>query len=285
MATTIKRARLESVDLLRGVIMIIMALDHTRDFFGQPGSPTNLATASAALFFTRWITNICAPVFFLLTGTGAYLSLRKRTKPELSRFLFTRGLWLIFLDLVLFRCLAVQFNFDYHITIITVLWTLGWAMIVLSALVHLPASVVTAFGVVMIATHNLLDSIDSSNPLWSILDSPNVIVNHPGRIVRVVYVLIPWVGVTAAGYGLGQIYSWPSARRKAFLLPLGAGLSATFVVLRGINVYGDPLRWSTQKSAAFTALSFLNTTKYPPSLLYLLMTLGPAWLFLWAVDN
>jgi uncharacterized membrane protein len=109
-------------------------------------------------------------------------------------------------------------------------------------------------------------------------------VNHPGRVVRVIYVLIPWVGVTAAGYGLGQIYSWPSARRKAFLLPLGAGLSATFVVLRGINVYGDPLRWSTQKSAAFTALSFLNTTKYPPSLLYLLMTLGPALLFLWAID-
>ena len=165
-AITVKRARLESVDVVRGVIMIIMALDHTRDFFGVPGSPTNLATASIALFFTRWITNICAPVFFLLTGTGAYLSLRKRTRPELSRFLFTRGLWLIFLDLVLFRCLAVQFNFDYHTTVITVLWALGWAMIALSALVHLPPSLVTTFGVVMIATNNLLDSIRSANPLW-----------------------------------------------------------------------------------------------------------------------
>src|ERR1700722_8312061 len=285
-SVTIKRVRLESIDVVRGVIMILMALDHTRDFFGNSSlNPTDPATTTRPLFFTRWITHFCAPVFFLLTGTGAYLSLRKQTKRELSRFLFTRGLWLIFLELTVTRCLGWQFNFDYHVTMLIVLWALGWAMIVLSALVYLPASVVTTFGVVMIATHNLLDSIDSSNPLWSMLHSPNVIVNHPGRVVRVIYVLIPWVGVTAAGYGLGQIFSWPSARRKAFLLPLGAGLSATFVVLRGINVYGDPLRWSTQKSAAFTALSFLNTTKYPPSLLYLLMTLGPAMVFLWAVDN
>jgi uncharacterized membrane protein len=280
-----KRVRIESIDVVRGVIMILMALDHVRDFFGNSGlNPTDPATTTIPLFFTRWITHFCAPVFFLLTGTGAYLSLRKKTKRELSRFLFTRGLWLIFLELTVTRCLGWQFNFDYHVTMLIVLWALGWAMIVLSVLVYLPASVVTAFGVVMIATHNLLDSIDSSNPLWSILHSPNVILNHPGRVVRVIYVLIPWVGVTAAGYGLGQIYSWPSARRKAFLLPLGAGVSAAFLVLRFVNLYGDPVPWSTQKSAVFTALSFLNTTKYPPSLLYLLMTLGPALLFLWAVD-
>jgi uncharacterized membrane protein len=283
-AVTVKRARLESVDVVRGVIMIIMALDHTRDFFGQPGSPTNLATASVALFFTRWITNICAPVFFLLTGTGAWLSLRKRSKAELSRFLFTRGLWLIFLDLVLFRCFALQFNFDYHTTIITVLWALGWAMIVLSALVHLPPSVVTAFGVIMIATHNLLDSISSTNPIWSILHSPNVIFATPGHIVRVAYPLIPWVGVTAAGYGLGQIYAWEPTRRRAFLLRLGICLTVGFVVLRAINIYGDPFRWATQRTPLYTALSFLNTVKYPPSLLFLLMTLGPALIFLWAVD-
>ncbi len=208
-AITVKRARLESVDLLRGVVMVVMALDHTRDFFGRPGSPTNLATASAALFFTRWITNYCAPVFFLLTGTGAWLSLRKQSRSELSRFLFTRGLWLIFLELVLFRCLVVQFNFDYHVTAITVLWALGWAMIVLSALVYLPPSVVTGFGVVMIATHNLFDSVRSSNPLWSILHSPNVILSTPTHTVFVAYPLIPWIGVTAAGFGLGQIYGWP----------------------------------------------------------------------------
>jgi uncharacterized membrane protein len=282
---TVKRARLESVDVVRGAIMIIMALDHTRDFFGIPGSPTNLATASIALFFTRWITNICAPVFFLLTGTGAWLSLRKRTRPELSRFLVTRGLWLIFLDLVLFRCLAVQFNFDYHTTVITVLWALGWAMIVLSALVHLPPSVVTAFGVIMIATHDLLDSIKSANPLWSILHSPNIILETPGHTVFLAYPLIPWVGVTAVGYGLGQIFAWEPVRRQAFLLRLGILLTIGFVILRAVNIYGDPSRWATQRASAYTVLSFLNTTKYPPSLLFLLMTLGPALLFLWAVDT
>ena len=281
-----KRVRIESIDVVRGVIMILMALDHVRDFFGNSGfNPTDPATTTIPLFFTRWITHFCAPVFFLLTGAGAYLSLGRKSKRELSLFLLTRGLWLIFLELTITRCLGWQFNFDYHLTLLLVLWALGWAMIVLSALVYLPAPVVTTFGVVMIATHNLFDSVQSSNPLWSILHSPNFILNNPGRIIFVTNVLIPWIGVTAAGYGLGQIYSWPSARRKAFLLLLGIGLAAAFVVLRGINLYGDPLPWSTQRSAAFTVLSFLNTTKYPPSLLYLLMTLGPALLFLWAVDG
>jgi uncharacterized membrane protein len=280
-----KRVRIESIDVVRGVIMILMALDHTRDFFGNSGlNPTNPATTTFPLFFTRWITHFCAPVFFLLTGTGAYLSLGKKSKRELSRFLFTRGLWLIFLELTVTRCLGWQFNFDYHMTLLLVLWALGWSMIVLSVLVYLPAWAVTIFGVVMIATHNMLDGIDSSIPLWSILHSPNFILNKPGRIIFVTYVLIPWIGVTAAGYGLGQIYGWPSPRREAFLLPTGIGLTAAFFVLRAINVYGNPVPWSTQKSAAYTALSFLNTTKYPPSLLYLLMTLGPALLFLWAVD-
>jgi uncharacterized membrane protein len=284
-AVTVKRARLESVDLLRGVIMIIMALDHTRDFFGQPGSPTNLATASVALFFTRWITHFCAPVFFLLTGTGAWLSLYKRTKPELSRFLLTRGIWLIFLDLVLLRCLALQFNFDYRTTVINVLWALGWAMIVLSVLVYLPPSAVTAFGVIMIAAHNLLDPIRSSNPVWSILHSPNIIYSSPKHVVFLAYPLIPWAGVTAVGYSLGQIYGWSPARRRRFLLRLGVGVTIGFVLLRALNIYGDPSRWGSQHTSIYTALSFLNTTKYPPSLLFLLMTLGPALLFLCAVDG
>lgn len=280
-----KRVRIESIDVVRGVIMILMALDHTRDFFGNSGlNPTDPATTTIPLFFTRWITHFCAPVFFLLTGTGAYLSLRKKSKRALSRFLFTRGLWLIFLEFVVVRCLGWQFNFDYHMVILNVLWALGWAMITLSALVYLPASVVTGFGVVMIATHNLLDVVNFSNPIWSILHSPGLILNRPGHTIFVAYVLIPWVGVTAVGYGLGQIYSWPSQRRKALLLPLGAALTLAFVILRAINVYGDTFRWSAQRSSVFTMLSFLNTTKYPPSLLYLLMTLGPALVFLWAVD-
>jgi uncharacterized membrane protein len=281
-----KRFRIESIDVVRGVIMILMALDHTRDFFGNSSlNPTDPATTTVPLFFTRWITHFCAPVFFLLTGTGAYLSLGKKTKAELSRFLFTRGLWLIFLELTVTRCLGWQFNFDYHVVLLLVLWALGWAMITLSVLVYLPAWLVTSFGVIMIATHNLFDSVESSNPLWTILHSPNFIVNHPGRTVFVTYALIPWVGVTAAGFGLGQVFRWNQDRSKRFLLRLGLALSAAFVVLRAVNIYGNPVPWSTQKSAMFTMLSFLNTNKYPPSLLYLLMTLGPALLFLWAVDG
>lgn len=281
-----QRVRIESVDIVRGIAMILMALDHVRDFLGNPGlSPTDLATTTAPLFFTRWITHFCAPVFFLLAGTGAYLSLRRKSKRELSRFLFTRGLWLIFLDLGPLRCLGLQFNFDYHVTVALVLWALGWAMIVLSALVYLPDLVVTALGVVIISTHNLLDSVQSSNPLWTILHSQNIILATPQHAVYVVYPLIPWVGVTAAGYGLGRIYGWPAAARKAFLVRLGGGLTAAFVVLRGINRYGDPRHWAIQKSAAFTVLSFLNVTKYPPSLLFLLMTLGPALLCLWALEG
>jgi uncharacterized membrane protein len=280
-----QRVRIESIDVVRGVIMIIMALDHTRDFFGNSGlNPTDPATTTIPLFFTRWITHFCAPVFFLLTGTGAYLSLRRKSKRELSWFLFTRGLWLIFLEIVVTRCLGWQFNFDYHVLFLIVLWALGWAMIVLSGLVYLPAWAVATFGVAMIATHNLFDSVQSDNPIWTILHSPNFLLNTPQHTAFVGYPLVPWIGVTAAGYGLGQIYGWPSERRRAFLLPLGLGLIAGFIILRAINLYGDPRPWTTQRSAAFTVLSFLNTTKYPPSLLFLLMTLDPAVLFLWAVD-
>jgi len=280
------RFRLESVDILRGVVMILMALDHTRDFLGVIGvNPTDPAHATVSLFFTRWITHFCAPVFFLLTGTGAYLSLRRKSKRQLSRFLFTRGLWLIFLELTLFRCLGFQFNFDYHLTLLNVLWALGWAMIVLSALVHLPTWLAAAFGLVMIGGHNLLDSVRSSNPIWTILHSPNFILKTAHHSVFVAYVLIPWVGVTAVGYSLGQIYAWAPDRRKEFLLRAGLATTATFIILRSINLYGDPGHWTTQKSAVFTALSFLNTNKYPPSLLFLLMTLGPALFFLWAVDG
>jgi len=280
------RPRIESVDVVRGVIMIIMALDHTRDFFGIPGqNPVDLSKASAALFLTRWITNICAPVFFLLTGTGAYLSLRKRSPADLSRFLFTRGVWLIFLEVVVLRCLSYQFNFDYRVTILLVLWALGWAMITLSLLVRFPTIVATIFGVVLIVGHNLLDSIQSTKPLWVILHSPGFVLNSPTHVVFAAYPLIPWVGVTAIGFALGQVYSWDAARRRAFLLRAGLALTASFVVLRWVNVYGDPARWSSQKSALFTVLSFLNVIKYPPSLLFLLMTLGLALVFLAAVDG
>ncbi len=279
------RVRIESIDVLRGVIMVLMALDHTRDFFGTPGAnPTDLSTTTVPLFFTRWITHFCAPAFFLLTGTGAWLARRRMSTPQLSRFLFTRGLWLIFLELVVTRDLGWQFNFDYRVVPLIVLWALGWSMIVLSALVYLPASVVATFGLVMIATHNLLDTVEFKNPLWTILHSPGILFAKSGHTIFVGYVLIPWVGVSAVGYSLGQIYRWPGDRRRAFLLRLSLAAISLFIVLRAINVYGDPLPWSRQNSAVFTLLSFLNTTKYPPSLLFLLMTLGPALLVLWAID-
>jgi uncharacterized membrane protein len=280
------RLRLDSVDLVRGLIMIVMALDHTRDYFGIPGqNPTDLATASAALFTTRWITHFCAPVFFLLTGTGAYLSRRRRSTGELARYLLTRGVWLIVLEAVVMRCLAYQFNFDFRVTFLIVLWALAWAMILLSALVWLRPSVVTAIGVIMIAGHDLFDGVTWTNPIWTLLHGRTFLLNTPEHVVFVVYPLIPWVGVTAAGYGLGQIYDWDAERRRAFLLRLGLGLTAAFLALRALNVYGDPSRWATQATPLFTVLSFLNTSKYPPSLLFLLMTLGPAMLLLRAFDG
>lgn len=285
-ATPTRRTRLESVDVARGVIMIVMALDHTRDFFGIPGqNPTDLGSASAALFLSRWVTHFCAPVFFLLTGTGAYLSLRRKTTSELSRYLFTRGLWLIVLEVVVMRCLAYQFNVDYRVTMLLVLWALGWAMIALSVLVRLHVTAVAAFGVVLIAGHNLLDGVKSASPIWSILHSPGFVLNTPEHVVFVAYPLIPWIGVTAIGFALGQIYGWDAERRRAFLLRVGLALCVAFVAIRAANVYGDPSPWTAQKSALFAALSFLNTTKYPPSLLFLLMTLGPALLLLRAVDG
>ena len=285
-APAVTRVRLETIDVLRGVVMILMALDHTRDFFGNSGlNPTNPATTTVPLFFTRWITHFCAPTFCLLTGVGAFLAGRRRTKRELSWFLFTRGVWLIFLELVVNRDLGWQFNFDYHLVVLMVLWALGWSMIVLSALVYLPPAVVATFGVVMIATHNLLDGVAWNNWCWSILHRPGILVVKPGFMLFEGYPLVPWIGVMAAGYGFGQVYNWPEDRRRAFLLRLGAGLTAGFVVLRAINVYGNPFPWSAQSSSVRTVLSFLNTQKYPPSLLFLLMTLGPAILFLWAVDR
>jgi uncharacterized membrane protein len=285
-----ERSRIESIDALRGIVMIVMALDHVRDFLGAPANPTDVAHASAALFFTRWITHICAPTFFLLTGTGAYLAGRRRPAADLSRFLLTRGLWLIVLELTFLRCFGYQFNVDYRVTMLVILWALGWAMIALSALVFLPVGVVTAFGVALIAAHNAFDGVRAGalgawGPLWSMLHQPNVVVSTPRFVVFAAYPLVPWVGVTAAGYGLGQVFDWPAERRRWFLLRLGLALTIGFVALRAVNVYGDPVRWTRQATPLRTLLSFLNATKYPPSLLYLMMALGPAALLLWALDR
>lgn len=282
--------RIESIDLLRGLVIVLMALDHTRDFFGDLGAqPTNLDTTTAALFFTRWITHFCAPVFFLLTGTGAWLTLRRMSRRELSGFLLSRGVWLIFLEFVVMR-FALQFNVDYQTTVLTVLWGLGWAMIVLSLLVRLPMWAIVGFGATLLLGHNALDGIPLAAfgklaPFWCLLHVPGVVYDHGHATVVVGYVLIPWVGVTALGYALGQVFDLDAARRKRLLLRLGLALSAAFIALRLLNVYGDPTPWAVQGSALWTVMSFLNVAKYPPSLLFLLMTLGPALVLLSVLDR
>jgi len=283
------RSRVDAVDLLRGAVMILMALDHTRDYLGDvTANPTNLATASTALFLTRWVTHFCAPVFFLLTGTGAALALRRRSREELSHFLWTRGLFLIVFEATLMRALW-QFNVDYRVTIINVLWALGWSMIVLAALSRLPVAAVAAFGAGLILLHNLADSVTPAAfgplaPLWILLHQPGLLVATPRTFVFVAYPLVPWIGVTAVGFALGRVFDWPPEKRRAFLLRLGAALVVGFVLLRATNAYGDPRPWTVQPSALRTVLSFVNTNKYPPSLLFLLMTLGPALLALRLLD-
>ncbi|MGK2935776.1 MAG: DUF1624 domain-containing protein [Gemmatimonadaceae bacterium] len=294
------RSRIDSVDLLRGIVMVIMLLDHTRDFTHWGAlqfDPTDLTRTSTALFLTRWITHFCAPIFVFLAGTSAYLQLsRGKTKAQLSRFLWTRGLWLILLEFTVVR-FGVFFNLDYSfLGVAQVIWVLGWSMIVLAGLIYLPLKVVGGFGVAMVLLHNLLDPIqvaqwqgpaspvpDAASKLWMVLHQQGAfpVAGFPSPIVYVLYPLIPWVGVMAAGYAFGTIYDLDPGRRRAILLRLGLWLTAAFLVIRALNFYGDPSRWTVQKSAVFTALSFLNVTKYPPSLLFLLMTLGPAMLALW----
>lgn len=285
-------ARIASVDILRGLVMVVMALDHVRDYFTEVRfQPEDLTQASAALFLTRWITHFCAPVFVFLAGTGAFLSLgRGKDVRALSRFLWTRGLWLMVLEVTVVR-LAWTFNPSLALGVwVQVIWALGVSMVVLAALVRLPLPVIATFGVVMIAGHNLLDgiSVDPSTPLgwlWSFLHVQGLLLVGTQPFLFVAYPVVPWIGVMAAGYAFGALLRRPEAERRRALLQLGAALTVGFLVLRGLNVYGDPSRWSVQRDGVTTVLSFLNTTKYPPSLLYLLMTLGPAILVLPLLDR
>lgn len=288
-ATT--RPRIDSVDLLRGLVMVIMVLDHTRDFFHRDAflyAPEDLARSTPALFLTRWITHFCAPVFVLLAGTGAMLQRQRGTpRGELSRYLLTRGAWLVVLEFTLVR-LGFEFNLDYAASfgVFQVIWVIGVSMMVLAGLVHLPTTVVGALGVAMIALHNLLDrytlpaeaAVDPSaiQQLWFLAHQPGP-VSVFGFPAFALYPLVPWIGVMAAGYALGTIYTWEPGRRQRFLVGLGLALTAGFLILRATNLYGDPVPWAAQtRGPGFTALSFLNTNKYPPSLLFLMMTLGPS---------
>jgi uncharacterized membrane protein len=270
------------VDLLRGAAIVFMALDHARDYFSAYHfDPLNLTLTSPMMFFTRCVTDFCAPVFVFLAGTGTYLSLKRgrRTRQQSARFLATRGLWLIVLELTAIR-FAWTFNLDYSILMLQVIWAIGWSMIVLAGLIFLPTPFVALVGITMIASHNLLDGIRLES-----FTAPDGHLSWVGWLFCVLHVevppviyypLIPWIGVMAAGYAFGAILLSDAHQRQRRLLLLGLALTAVFIALRAVNVYGDPTPWSVQKDTLFTVMSFLSTEKYPPSLLYLLMTLGPA---------
>ena len=278
--------RLRSVDALRGLVMIIMALDHVRDFFHRAAmsgsSPTDLRVTTAALFLTRWVTHICAPVFMLTAGLGAYFYWKNgnRTRGQLSWFLVTRGLWLIVLELTVMQ-LAYNFNVSSSYPIfLLVLWGLGACMIVLAALIWLPMPLVAGLSVAVILAHNLWDGVRA----WNLVHQVSVF-QVAGKTVIAPYTLVPWFAVMALGFCLGPIFSAGPGRRQRWLIGLGAGMTVAFVIVRGLNIYGDPSRWSAQSSGTFTLLSFLNTTKYPPSLSFLLMALGPSLLVLVWLDR
>jgi uncharacterized membrane protein len=277
---TASRSRIDSIDLMRGIVIVLMALDHTKDYIGPSTfDPLNADVTNLPAYLTRWITHFCAPTFCFLMGTGAYLAGQGKTKSELSSFLFFRGLWLVFLEVTVIK-LGLQFKFSLDLTMALVFWSLGWSLVFVSALVFLPSRVVGAIGVVMILAHNLLDGIKPEifgplRPLWLILHQRGVIELTEECKFLVVYPLIPWVGVAAAGFGFGEIMTLKPQRRQTVMIVLGTILIAAFVVLRTFDFYGDPLKWSVKPSPLRTCFSFFNCEKNPASLLFLLMTLGP----------
>lgn len=283
------KERIHSIDIVRGVIMMIMTLDHVRDLLHVPGpSPLNMKTTTVILFFTRWITHYCAPTFVFLSGTSAFLAGQRRTKKELSRFLLTRGAWLIISDILIITFL---FTFDplYHVVVLEVLWAIGFGMIILALLIRLPISVIAATGFIIIFGHNLLDHVPISQNTTGgtltmvFLSAFGTVFNlTSNRIIAELYAVLPWTGIMLVGYATGQLYdkNFDSEKRRKILRISGMVAIVLFIGLRLINHYGDPAPWAVQRNAAHTLLSFLNASKQPPSLLYVLMTIGPVLIFL-----
>ena len=275
--------RIQSIDFLRGLVMVIMALDHVRDFFHWAAfhfDPLDLSQTSIPIFLTRWITHFCAPVFVFLAGTSAYLTGVRKGKKALSKFLITRGIWLLIVEVVIIN---FAFSFDIHFGTIALqtIWALGISMIFLSFLIYLPKKLLLLLALLIIFCHNLLDNIHMpGNGLqalgWSMLHEPKFFPYHPTNIF-VLYPVLAWIGVMAAGYCFGELYTkFELEKRKKILIVLGLSCIMLFIVIRFTNIYGDASHWAIQKTPTFTVLSFINTTKYPPSLLYILMTIGPA---------
>jgi len=279
-------SRVVSIDLLRGLIMIVMALDHVRDYFSPfPWDPTDLSKASAALFLTRWITHYCAPIFVFLAGTSAYLYKRNSgcSMRHLQGFLVTRGLWLVLLEITL---ISFFWQFGYHGMILQTIWSIGWSMVALAVLLYLPTWAMLAIAFAMIFGHNLLDGIHPKDfgayaLGWAFVHEFYFDQVTPNFFIAVGYPLVPWIGVMAAGYGFGQLLELDRARRDRILIALGVSMIALFLVLRLTNAYGDARLWAPNpRGLLYTILQIGNVTKYPPSLQYLLMTIGPALLLI-----
>jgi uncharacterized membrane protein len=288
------RPRVQSLDILRGLVMIIMPLDHVRDFLhsgAQHFDPADVIRTTPALFFTRWITHFCAPTFMFLAGAGAYLQSRRgKSEPEVARFLISRGLWLVVLELTWVLCLGWKMNFKYDQIFFWVIWALGVSMIALAGLIFVSPRLLLTLSLVVILLHNALDAITPAQMgvmgwLWKILHVFDTIRVSTHVTILTNYPLLPWIFVMSAGYCFGRVMDLASDERKQFLLRLGAALTAGFVVLRWSNLYGDMHPWASQPSVAMAVASFLNVTKYPPSLLYLLMTLGPGIFILGLLDR
>jgi uncharacterized membrane protein len=287
-------SRLASLDALRGIVVVVMTLDHVRDFFhlgAMSFSPTDLLRTTPLLFFTRWITHFCLPVFTFAAGAGIFLWWRqgKHTRLQLSRFLLTRGLWFIFLELTVMQ-LAYDFNIspNYRLLLL-ILWIFGVCLLLMAALVHLPMAWLLGFSVIVIAGHNLLDRFEADRfgglaRFWDLLHQPDVF-SVGGKSVLAIYPILPWIAVMTAGFCFAQIFLWEPPLRRRVMRAIGSCSIIAFMALRELNLYGDPLPWAFQKSTVFTVLSFLNCTKYPASLDFLLMTLGPALLVLAYLDR
>ena len=296
---TAPRGRIASIDVMRGLIMVVMALDHTRDFWSNADfDPADPATSTPAYFATRWITHLCAPWFMVLAGAGAWLSLgRGRDRGALSRFLLTRGLWLIVLEFTLVKLAWEGPWVDFEHVRLLVLWALGCSMIVLAGLVHLPMRAIVAFGLTLVLGHNLLDAINPQDLgawswLWKVLHVQSSFGAPAGKGfgVQVLYPLVPWIGVMALGYAFGALVDQPALRddpgRRARLFAVaGVALLATFAVVRSINRYGNLVPWTHQATTARTVMSFFAVTKYPPSLDFLLATVGIGLLLLAAIER
>jgi uncharacterized membrane protein len=281
-------ARIVSVDVLRGLVMAIMALDHTRDFFSDTGFNPRDVT-EPALFLTRWVSHMCAPAFIFLAGLSAFLYGLGRPTGDLSRFLFTRGLWLILIDFTLIK-FGWRLEFDLFRMTGGIIFVIGLSMITLAALVWLPRWAIAGLTFAIIAGHNLLEGIRAEELAgapwaWHLLHEPGRIYLGDGALLYVLYPLIPWIGVMAAGYLLGPAMQLEARPRQWVLFQLGAAITLGFIVLRATNLYGDPAPWLVQETWLGTLLSFLNCEKYPPSLLYLMMTLGPALLLLASFEH